>query len=122
MAFKMPNTIQLREHSKGSGTDGATHKIWAVNANWNGVNRYWNGVNRYWNVEANSVRNPNEWNSGNRVLSRNFLHFTALYYTGLVFYSSSHQAFFQHHLVFLIEQYTFCCPKFLFPKQLAKEI
>lgn len=35
----------------------------AVNVNWND-----NG----WNVNANSVENPNEWNAGNRVFSRNY--------------------------------------------------
>jgi len=33
-----------------------------VNVNWNGDG---------WNVNANSVENPNAWNDGNRVFSRN---------------------------------------------------
>lgn len=45
--------------------DGAAYKmspfVWAVNANWN---------DRGWNVNANSVENTNEWNDGNRVVSR----------------------------------------------------
>jgi hypothetical protein len=34
----------------------------AVNVNWNDSG---------WNVNANSVENPNEWNAGYRVFSRN---------------------------------------------------
>ncbi len=34
----------------------------AVNVNWNDDG---------WNVNANSVENPNEWNDGNQVFSRN---------------------------------------------------
>ena len=33
-----------------------------MNVNWNGDG---------WNVNANSVENPNAWNDGNRVFSRN---------------------------------------------------
>ena len=44
--------------------EGILHKIWAVNANWN-------ADNRKWNVNANSVTNPNDWNAGNQVGSRN---------------------------------------------------
>jgi hypothetical protein len=39
----------------------------AVNVNWNGHG---------WNVKAYSVENPNEWNDGNRVFSRNSLLFS----------------------------------------------
>jgi hypothetical protein len=35
----------------------------AVNVNWNDAG---------WNVNANSVENPNEWNDGNQVFSRNY--------------------------------------------------
>jgi len=38
--------------------------LWAVNANWNS-----DGLN----VEANPLDNPNDWNVGNRFLSRNSL-------------------------------------------------
>ena len=34
----------------------------AVNVNWNDDG---------WNVNANAVENPNEWNEGNQVFSRN---------------------------------------------------
>lgn len=37
-------------------------ELWAVNANW-----YDDG----WNLNANSVENPNPWNAGNQVCSRN---------------------------------------------------
>jgi hypothetical protein len=37
--------------------------MWAVNANWNDDS---------WNVNANSVENPNEWNAGNRLISRDY--------------------------------------------------
>lgn len=39
-----------------------TKHLWAVNANWNDDEL---------NVEANSLDNPNDWNAGNRFLSRN---------------------------------------------------
>ena len=41
-----------------------TSVLWAVNANWN-------ADNDGWNVEANSVENPDRWNAGNQVVSRN---------------------------------------------------
>ena len=44
-----------------------TNVLWAVNANWNS-----DGLN----VEANSIDNPNEWNAGNRFLSRNPIFFS----------------------------------------------
>lgn len=59
--FNVPHTIQSREYSMGSGMDGAAHKLWAVNANWNGDG---------WNVNANSIENPNRWNVGNEFVSR----------------------------------------------------
>jgi hypothetical protein len=40
-------------------------RIWAVNCNWNAGNG--------WNVEANAISNPNDWNAGNRVFSRDSL-------------------------------------------------
>ena len=40
-----------------------TNVLRAVNANWNDDG---------WNLNANSVENPNEWNAGNRVVSRNY--------------------------------------------------
>lgn len=49
-------------------TDGCQHSIWAVNCNWNA--NYGD-----WNVEANPVTNPNEWNDGNQVVSRDSLLF-----------------------------------------------
>jgi hypothetical protein len=36
------------------------------------VNANWNADNSGWNVNANSVTNPNEWNTGNQVLSRHY--------------------------------------------------
>lgn len=36
--------------------------LWAVNCNWNGDG---------WNVDANPVDDPNRWNDGNQVFSRN---------------------------------------------------
>ena len=63
--FEVPNEIQSREYSKDGGIDGVIHTaLWAVNANWN-------ADNDGWNVEANSVSNPNRWNDGNQVVSRN---------------------------------------------------
>jgi hypothetical protein len=41
-----------------------------VNVNWNGDG---------WNVKANSVENPDEWNAGNSVFSRNSLIFSRLF-------------------------------------------
>jgi len=62
--FEVPNNIQPREHSKGSGIDNFLHEngrvLWTVNVNWNDDG---------WNVNANSVDNPNEWNDGNQVFS-----------------------------------------------------
>ncbi len=43
----------------------------AVNANWNDDG---------WNVDANSVENPNEWNDGNQVLSRNCRDSLSIYF------------------------------------------
>lgn len=40
----------------------------AVNVNWNDDG---------WNVNANSVENPNEWNDGNQVFSRNYCFFSS---------------------------------------------
>ncbi|MDR3582390.1 MAG: hypothetical protein P4L67_03920 [Candidatus Pacebacteria bacterium] len=58
--------MQSREYSKDGGTDScryeATGALRAVNVNWNGDG---------WNVNANAVTNPNTWNAGNRVFSRN---------------------------------------------------
>jgi hypothetical protein len=48
----------------------------AVNCNWNG-----NG----WNVNANSVDNPNEWNAGNQVFSRNS-YISPVYLAGVFFF------------------------------------
>ena len=59
----MPNSIQPQKYSRGGGIDGTSYKLWAVNANWNAENG--------WNVNANSVENPNRWNAGNQVFSRN---------------------------------------------------
>ncbi len=63
--FEVPNTIQPREYSRGSGIDGFRYEngvLHAVNVNWNGDG---------WNVNANSVDNLNRWNDGNHVFSRN---------------------------------------------------
>ena len=50
----------------GSDADGPMYDnagvLRAVNVNWNDDG---------WNVNANSVENPNEWNDGNQVFSRN---------------------------------------------------
>ncbi len=63
--YNVPGQIQLREYSRGGAYDGLLYngEVWAVNANWN-------PDNGYWNVEANSVSNPNPWNAGNQILSR----------------------------------------------------
>jgi hypothetical protein len=37
------------------------------------VNANWNGANDGWNVNANEVDNPNTWNAGNQVVSRNYI-------------------------------------------------
>jgi hypothetical protein len=51
----------------GGVTDGLkydnTGTLRAVNVNWNDDG---------WNVNANSVENPNDWNDGNQVFSRNY--------------------------------------------------
>ena len=52
--------------------DGFLHEntfgvLRAVNANWNGDG---------WNVNANAVSNPNAWNDGNQVFSRNYHFFS----------------------------------------------
>jgi hypothetical protein len=57
-------------HGLGDGdADDFLHEkvpvLRAVNVNWNA--NYGN-----WNVNANSIENPNEWNSDNRVFSRNY--------------------------------------------------
>src|SRR3989338_9032250 len=49
-----------------------TKRFWAVNANWN-------VDNGGWNVNANRVYNPNRWNTGNQVVSRNFSIFSHSY-------------------------------------------
>ncbi len=46
----------------------------AVNVNWNGDG---------WNVNANSVENPDRWNDGNRVFSRNCC-FSPVYPAGVL--------------------------------------
>lgn len=53
-----------------------TIELFAVYANWN-VN------NGGWNVNANSVANPNEWNAGNMVMSRNYYFFSSTLYGGV---------------------------------------
>lgn len=58
-----PESSRARE-SRGGGIDGMAYEICAVNVNWNGDG---------WNVNANSVDNPNRWNEGNQVFSRNYL-------------------------------------------------
>ncbi len=73
--------IQSREYSRDGGMDGTLHETaWAVNANWNSD---LDG----WNVEANSVENPNKWNAGNQVVSRNYNFSPALSRTGVFVYS-----------------------------------
>lgn len=51
----------------GGDTEGFLHEngwvLRAVNVNWN---------NDGWNINANSVENPNRWNDGNQVFSRNY--------------------------------------------------
>lgn len=59
--FEVPDTIQPREYSKGGGTDGPRHGVYAVNVNWNADDREWN-VND-WRLDENG-----NWNAGNRVL------------------------------------------------------
>jgi hypothetical protein len=65
--FNVPNTIQSGEYSKDGGMDGFLHEnagvLRAVNANWNDDG---------WNMNANSAENPNRWNDGNQVFSRNY--------------------------------------------------
>ena len=50
--------------SRSSVLGGILHIVWAVNANWNAGNG--------WNVNANEVTNPNPWDAGNLVFSRNY--------------------------------------------------
>ncbi|MEA3323516.1 MAG: hypothetical protein U9Q12_04815 [Patescibacteria group bacterium] len=50
----------------------------AVNCNWNGDG---------WNVNANSVDDPNEWNDGNRVFSRNSSISLMPYRVGVFFFN-----------------------------------
>ena len=64
-AGQLANSIQLKEYSISGGNESASHRAWAVNANWNP--NY-----GYWNVNVNSVANLNEWNAGNQVLSKFF--------------------------------------------------
>jgi len=73
--------------------------LWAVNVNWNSDG---------WNVNANSVTDPNKWNEGNQVFSRN-CYFLPLKWRKFYFqYSfSSHPTFFQFHLIFPKGQYIF---------------
>jgi len=49
----------------------------AVNVNWNDDG---------WNVNANSVENPNRWNDGNQVFSRN-CYFSPAYFAGVLLWS-----------------------------------
>ena len=53
-------------NSRDGGTDDPTHEngpvLRTVNVNWNDDG---------WNVNANDVTNPNTWNDGNQVFSRN---------------------------------------------------
>src|SRR4030042_5306410 len=53
-----------------------TRALRTVNVNWNDDG---------WNVNANSVENPNEWNDGNRVFSRNYCILLLLYAAGVLF-------------------------------------
>ena len=60
-------TSRIRYSSESSQravvwTAFGTRTLRAVNVNWNDDG---------WNVNANSVSNPNRWNDGNRVFSRN---------------------------------------------------
>lgn len=64
MEIKSPNTIQPREHSRGSGSDSFPHKIFVLNVNWNG---------EQWNVNVNRFDNDNEWNADNQLFLRNCL-------------------------------------------------
>ncbi len=59
--FYVPHTIQPQEYSRGGGTDGSRHKVFAVNVNWNSDNRKWN-VND-WKLDENG-----NWNTDNQVL------------------------------------------------------
>ena len=99
-AGQLANSIQLKEYSIGSGNEGASHRAWAVNANWNpdyGV----------WNVNVNSVANLNEWNAGNQVLSK--LSLSNNPFIGVVVLSIL-LTFFRFGLNLEIEQYTFYYP------------
>jgi len=51
----------------------------AVNVNWNDDG---------WNVNANSVENPNRWNEGNQVFSRNYC-FSPVPFAGVFFFAIS---------------------------------
>ena len=76
------NTIQSQEYSRDSGADGFLHEsvgvLRAVNVNWNDDG---------WNVNANSVENPNKWNAGNQVFSRNYC-FSPVLLAGVFFFLS----------------------------------
>lgn len=87
------------------GNDG---NLWPVRANWN----FDDGG---WNVNANPVTNPNPWNAGNQVVSKIFL-FKNPFFIGFLFFSATHQAFFQFLLNSKISQYIFYYPFFQFPK------
>jgi len=64
--FYVPNKIQRSDTILlAVVTDGRRCGIWAVNCNWNAGNG--------WNVEANAISNPNDWNAGNQVFSRDSL-------------------------------------------------
>ena len=89
----VPNKIQPREYSMGSGLEDISYKIWTVNANWNAENG--------WNVDANSVENPNEWNAGNQVLSK-LASFKDPQVMGSLFVFANHRAFFQFQLMVVI--------------------
>ena len=64
-----------------SGVDGLRYETRVVNVNWN-------AGNGGWNVNANSVTNPNRWNDGNQVFSRNCCVLPSSYFGAGVFDSS----------------------------------
>jgi hypothetical protein len=82
----------------------------AVNVNWNDDG---------WNVNANEVSNPNAWNDGNQVFSRNYCFSPIIFLVGVLFpvLFSNRQADDRFLPIFEKVQYTVLLKLTCFPKQ-----
>ena len=92
-----------------------TRMLRAVNANWN-------ANDSGWNLNANSVSNPNRWNDGNRVFSRNCCIFSLFMWREFCFQDpfSNRLASVRFRQAISTVLRIFSYPKLLIPTQSAK--